>query len=921
MQAVSEKDRVLCKDGRVFHACECNSCVKRGLTCEYRAMRKRGRHGKKSSTPQLPTSSEGPGELRQRMAAVKNEAKHSEPLSLLGYPPFFGPLSSTSGEVEQMISAMTSPPTNGAAAQTQEPEARMHVPHQIRQQSAASIDGSIFSSLGTGIANAFAHTSPVVSPTANQHPGLFAAVAAMQQFSTQTMMANIPAPQEQPARIGSMPPPSLPAANGSSPEAAAKRHESGNWSRDMDDEEQVLGALNTRENDSFGRPVYDPMSYPLPPQAELDEHVNGVFEYFYMGGQTLHEASFRRRLACGSVEPVLVYAMMAVASRYSRRPSLHALKRHGLNHGDLSTNDAGNMLKSRMYLVKAHLDAPFTPSNPMMSFNGSFDRVRGGPLTCACPKTVGELVAQETRRRVWWFLVFVDYFTANVMNVPLEIPPDSYCVRLPCSDEEWMSESLMSIDDMMASEPAPLDSEPVRRCNGLHSCQPPWKFHASAFYLERLMVEVLRPPAAAQQPAPIFIEEDYPYLKRAKQVQSWVERLAKVKAQWSWLHLQLNKWLDSILLRFTEYRHQYYYYLIAAHAAIIMSHGVILQLFTDLSRYIKAAAGSSGAGHSPPIAHGCPMAWDWWARPEFGHFPAGPASSLSPATAAAAMGLLGGNGSDSLAEFGIGALNSVMTPLMNSNSYPSAQSLSGGHGMLDDFIEASSDHLGTHAANAGPSNPQPRNTPNSVLRDLHDMANIAWESCVSTAEQLASVLRGRHPKFVLLGGPASDVMQDLASDANTQTSSPFNAPGSGPGTDNPILACCAKATGASEHPGRAHSTSATPEISPEAEEVLGISPGLSRPTDKIRPLSASVSNSAFMLATAVQLSNAAPPPPTRQGAEKRATIKIRASRLGKAYENLSCMVRVLEGMQQYWHCMDYVTVIQKILKGSEDPFN
>ncbi|KAJ1950689.1 hypothetical protein EC988_004293, partial [Linderina pennispora] len=893
MQAVSEKDRVLCKDGRVFHACEvcrkrrsrcdgarpqCNSCVKRGLTCEYRAMRKRGRHGKKSSTPQPPTSSsEAPANydsawlVTSQPAVVKSEAKHSEPLSLLGYPPFFGSLSSTSGEVEQMISAMTSPPANGAAAQTQEPETGMHVPHQTRQQSAASIDGSIFSSLCTGIAspvtlagilpspsNAFAHTSPVVSPTANQHPGLFAAVAAMQQFSTQTMIANVPAPQEQPARIGSMPPPSLPAANGSSrkrtrdapvsaAEAAAKRHESGNWSRDMDDEEQVLGALNTRENDSFGRPVYDPMSYPLPPQAELDEHVNGVFEYFYMGGQTLHEASFRRRLARGSVEPVLVYAMMAVASRYSRRPSLHALNgmaflngdRHAivacglasvqLNHGDLSTNDAvhamlflsvyfmgqGNMLKSRMYLVKAvctartmgfqHLDAPFTPSNPMMSFNGSFDRVRGGPLTCACPKTVGELVAQETRRRVWWFLVFVDYFTANVMNVPLEIPPDSYCVRLPCSDEEWMSESLMSIDDMMASEPAPLDSESVRRCNGLHSCRPPWKFHASAFYLERLMVEFcdhLRRLNSLRSLAsrsfffaePIFIEEDYPYLKRAKQVQSWVERLAKVKAQWSWLHLQLNKWLDSILLRFTEvlnrvpldlynrqYRHQYYYYLIAAHAAIIMSHGVILQLFTDLSRYIKQQqdqAVLSTARRSPTAANGLGLV----GSPEFGQFPAGPASSLSPATAAAAMGLLGSSGSDSLAEFGIGALNSVMTPLMNSSSsvysslmgspmsYPSAQSLSGGHGMLDDFIEASSDHLGTHAANAGPSNPQPRNTPNGVLRDLHDMANIAWESCVSTAEQLASVLRGRHPKFVLLGGPASDVMQDIASDANTQTS-------------------------------------------------------------------------------------------------------------------------------------------------------
>ncbi|KAJ1746038.1 hypothetical protein LPJ79_006008, partial [Coemansia sp. RSA 1821] len=61
----SNKDRVICKDGRVFHACEvcrkrrsrcdgvkpkCTSCLRRGLECEYRAMRKRGRHGKKVHT-------------------------------------------------------------------------------------------------------------------------------------------------------------------------------------------------------------------------------------------------------------------------------------------------------------------------------------------------------------------------------------------------------------------------------------------------------------------------------------------------------------------------------------------------------------------------------------------------------------------------------------------------------------------------------------------------------------------------------------------------------------------------------------------------------------------------------------------------------------------------------------------------------
>ncbi|KAJ2477479.1 hypothetical protein IWW47_006196, partial [Coemansia sp. RSA 2052] len=264
-------------------------------------------------------------------------------------------------------------------------------------------------------------------------------------------------------------------------------------------------------------------------------------------------------------------------------------------------------------------------------------------------------VALETKRRIWWFLVFVDYFTANVMNVPLEIPPDSYCVRLPCSDEEWKSPTLstskpdrysllpggavvdgllgisttraasataqsgacvlpcdLGFGDRLASARQGLD---YLRLNGFHDCRPPWLYRPGAFYLERLMIEFcdhlrrlnnLRSLANRSffHVEPVFVDEAYPYLKRRRQQPSnhhtWMERLNKVKSSWSWLHMQLNKWLDSILLRFSEeinrvpsdqynrqYRHQYYYYLIAAHSTIIMSHGVILQLYSDFSRYIR----------------------------------------------------------------------------------------------------------------------------------------------------------------------------------------------------------------------------------------------------------------------------------------------------------------------------------------------
>ncbi|KAJ2806428.1 hypothetical protein H4R21_000868, partial [Coemansia helicoidea] len=74
-----DRDRVICKDGRVFHACEvcrkrrsrcdgrrpqCTSCQRRGVQCEYKAMRKRGRHGKRAADamslePALPGETAG----------------------------------------------------------------------------------------------------------------------------------------------------------------------------------------------------------------------------------------------------------------------------------------------------------------------------------------------------------------------------------------------------------------------------------------------------------------------------------------------------------------------------------------------------------------------------------------------------------------------------------------------------------------------------------------------------------------------------------------------------------------------------------------------------------------------------------------------------------------------------------------------
>ncbi|KAJ2368571.1 hypothetical protein H4S01_001519, partial [Coemansia sp. RSA 2610] len=851
----------------------------------------------------------------------------------------------------------------------------------------------------------------------------------------------------------------------------------GDWSRaaredhvldGLCEEDQVLDGLREDGADDFGRPLFDVSTYPLPARAELDEHMNGMFEYFYMGVQTLHGPTFRQRVARGDVSPVLIYAIMAVASRYSRRPSLHSLNgkaflngdRHAatacglasilLNHGDLGTVDTihamlflsvyfmgqGNMLKSRMYLVKAvctartmgfqNTDATFVPSNPMVAFSGAYDR-RASPALCACARAPADVVALETKRRIWWFLVFVDYFTANVMNVPLEIPPDSYCVRLPCSDAEWASATLSNHASPAPGSPRDLgfgdrlasaqQGAEYLRLNGFHDCRPPWLYQPGAFYLERLMIEFcdhlrrlnsLRALAIRSffHVEPAFVDENYPYLKRRRQFVPWPERLEKVKSAWSWLHLQLNKWLDSILLRFSEvvnrvpsdrynrqYRHQYYYYLLAAHSTIIMSHGVILQLHADFARYLGMQQPEPHAdaphAHTPHLAH--PDAQPW---------PPAPFDAARPGLAL----------SEGLSEFALGTLGSAMAPLISyaqnmasgssaagssrygsvigspvsaNHSAPSAgsRSQSSAHPYTDEPSHDADDRSYAHT-------PMPSSSAAHIQRDLADMAVIAWDGCVSTAEQLASILRGKHPKFVLLGGSPVDVFHEqvLSGDANILSApgSAFNAPGTGPGADNPILSdpdfymrlqpstawwmflvaqvqvghikrllkesegsfkvsarrkayqakmAAAKAPGAgnfdpspqfASHPDTASALdpddSAAMQVD-QAADIIDIPHRLQKASDHMRPLSTSVNNSAVMLATAVHLSNSAPLPPSKHAMEKRADIKTRAARLVRAYENLSCMVKVLEGMQQYWQCMDYVSVIQDILKGSEHPLH
>ncbi|KAJ2609882.1 Anaphase-promoting complex subunit 8 [Coemansia sp. RSA 1365] len=789
--------------------------------------------------------------------------------------------------------------------------------------------------------------------------------------------------------------------------------------REIDEEEQVLDGLRTDGADGFGRPVFDVTTYPLPGRADLDEHIDGMFEYFYMGAQTMHEATFRQRIRQGLVSPVLIYAIMAVASRYSRRPSLHSLNgmaflngdRHAttacglasilLSHGDLGTVDAvhgmlflavyfmgqGNMLKARMYLVKAvcaartmgfaTMDATFVASNPMSALDGMHDSAMArrpqnrsqsaSSGLCSCPSSLDELVELETKRRIWWFLVFVDYVTANVMDVPLEIAADSYCVRLPCSDEEWTSATLAAKpsfgrDLAFGDQNADIGGEDSLGNNnkengygsrnaGTHDCRPPWPYRSGAFYLERLMVECcghlrrlnnLRSLANRTffHTPPVFVGERYPHMgrRRGHRHVPWRDRLARVKASWSWLHLQLNRWLEAILMRFSE-----------------LIHRVSAVQFSHFNRYLQQ--NSSRARHEPSTSA------------------ARSARSAHVSAAAPPADCSNGLLSDGLSEFALGQLGSSIAPLINH-----AMAM---NGSVTSSVDSSYGGGGGSSGMNSPDNSdgEQQDEPHAVLDELSEMAGIAWDGCVSTAEQLAQILRGKHPRFVLLGGDPINVFHEqvLAGDANILSApgSAFNNPGSGPGADNPILsdpdfymrlqpstawwmflvaqvqvghikrllresegsfkiaakrkAYIQRMAGVASNPQPSFSNTESMSESAGVPPATTVDDDLShdslqRPCDEMRPLSTSVNNSAAMLA--MRLTEATPLLGTAAtfaaesetaDAQHRADIKSRAARLICAYENLSCMVKILEGMQQYWQCMDYVSAVQNILKGSEHP--
>ncbi|KAJ2713013.1 hypothetical protein H4R19_002459, partial [Coemansia spiralis] len=238
---------------------------------------------------------------------------------------------------------------------------------------------------------------------------------------------------------------------------------------------------------------------------------------------------------------------------------------------------------------------------------------------------------------------------------------------------------------------------------------------------------------------------------------------------------------------------------------------------------------------------------------------------------------------------------------------------------------------------------------------------------------LASILRGKHPKFVLLGSTPLAVFHEQVRTGDTSIlsapGSTFNAPGTGPGADNPILSdpdfymrlqpstawwmflvaqvqvghikrllkesegnfkVSTRQKAHQARMARGGDSSSTREaeyyagcgMAPGLASVFlpplddGMEPRLCRP-EQMRPLSTSVTHSAAMLAA--HLADSGPHLARADSAEQRADVKARAARMVRAYENLSCMVKVLEGMQQYWQCMDYTSVIQRLLKGSERP--
>ena len=216
----------------------------------------------------------------------------------------------------------------------------------------------------------------------------------------------------------------------------------------------------------------------LPPK-ELQEHLSEVF-FDYVYGQSyhlLHKPSFMRKLAQGTIPPVLILAICAISARFSNHPSVRtdpaflrgedwasaardiAMKRYdvpnltilivylilglhefGTCHGGRSWM-FGGMAQRMAYALQLHKDLDHDPRS-----RASRDKKKN-ELT---------FTDREIRRRTMWCCFIMDRFNSSGTERPIFVGEQYIRAQLPIKEKFYHMELTGPTEDLDGQIPNPI---------------------------------------------------------------------------------------------------------------------------------------------------------------------------------------------------------------------------------------------------------------------------------------------------------------------------------------------------------------------------------------------------------------------------------------------------------------------------------
>ncbi|KAJ2778917.1 hypothetical protein H4R18_004309 [Coemansia javaensis] len=213
--------------------------------------------------------------------------------------------------------------------------------------------------------------------------------------------------------------------------------------------------------------------------AAVDDGIKAYFVYVHPWFPILHRPTFERQVRDGCVDPMLYYAVQAIAARFTpaaagrRRPHRKGRRFARAARAQLPAALAGARLETlqaitllALYMaVSGHWQegAAYEKLAVQLAFIGQYHLLdeefllppvtnnmgvyeagwseRSQPARLEVLSRPGGILDHEQRRRVWWSIFQLERFNGLAMGRPPIIKPGWHWVWLPCSEDLWAQDN------------------------------------------------------------------------------------------------------------------------------------------------------------------------------------------------------------------------------------------------------------------------------------------------------------------------------------------------------------------------------------------------------------------------------------------------------------------------------------------------